>query len=43
MQMMKQTLDECYFFYQWKNNQLWSVEPIAGHLALTLKQVESLD
>ena len=34
MAALQQTPDEFYFFYQWRIQQLWSVEPNAGHLAL---------
>ena len=34
MTALQQTPDEFYFFYQWRIQQLWSVEPNAGHLAL---------
>ena len=34
MAALQQTSDEFYFFYQWRIQQLWSVEPNAGHLAL---------
>ena len=34
MAALQQTPDEFFFFYQWRIQQLWSVEPNAGHLAL---------
>ena len=34
MAALQQTPDEFYFLYQWRIQQLWSVEPNAGHLAL---------
>lgn len=34
MAAMRQMPDEFYFFYQWRIQRLWSVEPNAGHLAL---------
>ena len=33
---MRQTPDEFYFFYQWRIQRLWSVEPNAGHRALAM-------
>lgn len=33
---MRQTPDEFYFFYQWRIQRLWSVEPNAGHLAVAM-------
>lgn len=37
---MSQTPDEFYFFYQWRIQKLWEVEPNAGHLALVLLETE---
>lgn len=37
---MYQTPDEFYFFYQWRIQRLWAVEPNAGHLALALLEKE---
>lgn len=31
---LRRTPDEFYFFYQWRIQQLWQVEPNAGHKAL---------